>query len=902
MPAPLGNRIRPVNTPVPTQPRSPANSAGTPTVVPETNASNTPPAAPADASTVQAHADAPVDESGALAAAERVQDFFADGELDTGEAAELLDLLENGEVNLDDLDSGQQAALRDKQGGARLDAIGQNTETSDTPAETDNTAETGREITDSRMSDRMSTADRATGRRSDVSYNFLMTQLPPARQTSGFFAQEATRFQGIADAADNPAAKDLADNMGQLYRTLAQSTQTRSSQREGASVAVMEQATRTLDALAALPEGTLDSESIRQISQNINDISTIAAAYPGLAGTNVGTHPLPTALDRFTANVVQRQRQIEGTAVSGQRNRSNETPDIQGALQTFTNDQQDMRTVLQRLNSLQTQLQGGNFASAAEYQQAVRAAAPGSSDAFLDALGNLGGAQFRAREAEQTAQRGVDKAEQAENTADRAITSLDAAQTEITSASQNMTRARELLGQYRELSSQSRGQSREAQDLRSQAMALAGEARQMLGRVKNSDFAGTLSSQTQGVERDLSTVTALTDQIAQRTAALNARLDASDARSGTVEADIETVEARQLREQENEQELEQLFNGLDELGTGSEIGANLTFRLGVGNQLASLTGGVRVGIHAEKAFGHGAPFILRAEIALEAQAKAELFGLIEASATFESAFRGGVGFYESSDVQAFTQKINGVLSLLDNPIGNQTEIRNQMRALDAFVEQRGYTNQTNSQTVELGVGDNKITGSRSSGNSTFNRPVDDDGDGVADRVGQQNVRESGYRLAIETDLGISASVMYENTSLLNDSMRPRSQGTGGRQADQSRTVIGLTGNLASLSANLGPAVDQIISGVSRAGVSGPPISRAHVERALSDALGSGQVSTTGSVSLYVSVDNTGRTIVSQGTRLDLKLEGSGSSGTVTAGAEANAYVDSRRVIYDSHTD
>ena len=499
-----GNKARPTGKPNPVT--APAVNDNPPVQSPAT------PITPTDVSQVQLTGTEAPTTSPESAAMQSVQDFFADGNLEVGEREQLVSLLNNNSIQLDDLTSDQQDQMNVIPTGD-IDALASQEGVVQPPAELRIRSvdrlyvlpqESGQGLAShSNLSERTTTLDRevnpATSRNpngtQDVSYNFMMNSVRADRQEGGFFTSQAQTFSGLAEdyADSNPAIQPLAQNMSELYTLVSQSQSTDPTTRTDQAAAILERSAQTLEMLNNIPEDAMDPDSRRQIRQNISDISAMAMAFPTLAGQP----GVDTAFDQFAAKTIQRQRQIEGTAARGSRDRASETPDIQGALQTYTNDASDMRTFVSRFQALNQGLENGTFENQAAYQQAMLEAAPGTSDRFQAAVGNLAQAQWTTQQAET-------RMDEASSLSSQALATQGQAQSRVDEASQNISQASELLTQYEALRDQSLGESEEAMGIRDQALDLMAQARASNERVKSSAYSGDLSQFTSQVDQKIS--------------------------------------------------------------------------------------------------------------------------------------------------------------------------------------------------------------------------------------------------------------------------------------------------------------------------------------------------------------------------------------------------------------
>lgn len=868
----------------PLSPPTPPRTAPTATATPQIATTDAAPEAPARAEdvaqvTTPPETETPSPEGEAM---QRVQNFFANGNLDVGERQELLAMLDNNTLNIDDLSVEQQMQLgeADAPQGLQLRTVDRLYVMPEAA---------GQELaSQSNLSERTTALDReqSPNRPRDVSYNFMMTSGRAERQQNGFFATQARSFDAMAEeyATTNPALQPMAERMSSLYTRASQAQSTGVTARGEEAAALIEESAQALEVLASLPEDAIDPEARRQIRQNINDISTMAMAFPGLAGQGSAD----TAFDQFASKTVQRQRQIEGTAASGNRSRASETPDIQGALQTYTNDVSDMRTFVERFQGLNEGLENGRFASRADYEQAMLAAAPNTSDRFRNAVGNLAQAQWNTRAAEQQMDR-------SEGLMNQALNTQSQAQSRVDQASQNIGQARELLTQYEALRAQSQGESAEAMQLRDQALDLMAQARSANDRVKSSAFGDDLSQFTAQVDRDLGALQQQASRIADANALLDQRIAGSDYAAGEVE--------ERVRASENpEAQISSMVQQLGELAPGSHLSVGLGFRVGLGNQAANVTAGVNVGLTAEVGYGHGAGYILKGEIAVDVRAQAQIAGLFEASAGLEQAFSGGVAFYELDDVQAFGNHITGVMSLLDDPVGNRSEITRRLGELDAFMETHAYSGRSTQINAEVKAATGvSMSYNRQNSTSTYNDYVDANNNNRYDEGEvrtQQNTADFSENLTF--DLG-GLGVTYTRQSSRVTSSNHESGRTGA--ADQSRVVIGLQMDPAAFAADPSGTMGRVMSnlrGQSRIPVP-TGLDQARMTRALSESLNSPVVNsqTQGRVTLSVAINNDGSFQIVNNNSINYEYDRSISNGTVIGSVNGQVSMAMGTVLYDS---
>lgn len=860
---------------------------------------------PTDVSQVQLNATEAPTTSPESAAMQSVQDFFADGNLEVGEREQLVSLLNNNSIQLDDLTSDQQDQMNVIP-TSDIDALASQEGVTQPPAELRIRSvdrlyvlpqESGQGLaSNSNLSDRTTTLDRevnpATPRNpngtQDVSYNFMMTADNTGRQQDGFFATQAQTFSGLAEdyANSNPALQPLAQNMSELYTLASQSQSTGRTARGDEAAAILERSAQTLEMLNNIPEDAMDPDSRRQIRQNIDDISAMAMAFPTLAGQP----GVDTAFDKFAAKTIQRQRQIEGTAARGNRDRASETPDIQGALQTYTNDASDMRTFVGRFQALNQGLENGTFKNQAAYQQAMLEAAPGTSDRFQAAVGNLAQAQWTTQQAET-------RMDEASSLSSQALATQGQAQSRVDEASQNIGQARDLLTQYEALRDQSLGESAEAMGIRDQALDLMAQARSSNERVKSSAYSGDLSQFTSQVDQDLGQLQEQASQIAGIDALLQQRFAGSDYTADQVE--------ERVRASENpEAQISDMVRQLGELTPGSHVSVGLGFRVGLGNQAANVTAGMNVGLTAEVGYGHGAGYILKGDIAVDVRAQAQIAGLFEASVGLEKAFSGGVAFYELDDVQAFGNQITGIMSLMDDPVGNRAEIARRASALDAFMEDHAYsgTSTTFEAEIEAPTGVS-MSYNRETSNSTYRDYVDANNNNRYDEGEvrtRQDTQDFSEQLTFDAG-GVGVSYTRQSSSILSSNHNSGRTGA----ADQSRVVIGLQVDPAAFAADpsgtFGRVMDNL-RGQSRIPLPNG-IDQGRMSAALSQSLSDPSVSSSSNagakVTLSVAINNDGSFQIVNSNSISYEYEQSVSNGTFIGSVNGNVSMSTGRVLYDS---
>lgn len=895
------NRVSPLPNPVtPVLPRQSATSSPTATVPPSTEPASTPEEVAHTPSQVhlsaaEGQSEPPSAESEAMAS---VQAFFADGLLEAGEREQLQNLLQNNTIQLDDLTSEQQEKLNNviptedigafaTQEGVEVPQQGLQIRTVDRlyvmPTES------GQGLANnSNLTERTTELDQESSpnRPYDASYNFMMTATSNNRQQEGFFAVQAETFTGLAAdyATANPALQPLAEQMSALYTQVSEAQSTGVTSRSDEAAAILEEATKALETLAAIPEDAMDPESRRQIRQNINDISAMAMAFPGLAGKGSAD----TAFDKFAAKTIQRQRQIDGSAASGSRTRASETPDIQGALQTYTNDATDMRTFVQRFEQLKSGLENGTFANEAEYQAAMQNAVPGTSNRFQAAVSDLAQAQWKTQEAE-------NRMDEASALSDQALATQGQAQNQVDAASQNLDQARTLLAQYETLKAQSQGESAEAMRIRDQALDLMVQARDANTRVKSSAYSGELSQFTNQVDSELSSLQEQARQIEGVNALIEQRFASSDVQAGQIEERVQAAE-------NPDAQISYMVDQLGKLAPGSHFSVGLGFRVGLGNQAANVTAGMNVKLTAEVGYGHGAGYILKGEIAVDVRAQAEIAGLFKASAGLERAFSGGVAFYELDDVQAFGEQVTGIMSLMSDPVGNRSEILRRGRELDAFMEDHAYSGRSTTFNAEVSAATGvSMSYNRESSTSTYRDYEDANNNNRYDEGEvrtQQNTEDFSERLTFDAG-GIGVTYSRQNSRIVSSNHESGRTGT----ADVSRVVIGLQLDPAAFAANPSGTFGRVMDNLR--GQSKIPlpsgINQGQLTAALTRSMSDPGVSNVGGkVNLAVAINNDGSFQIVNNNSISYDYEKSVSNGTFIGSVNGNVSMSAGTVLYNSN--
>lgn len=405
-----------------------------------------------------------------------------------------------------------------------------------------------------RLAERVTAADRASGSRRDESHVFLSNTADKQRRAEeGIFGQQAHYYTEQANtyAQSQPELQNLAQSLGNVYSTLAQSTANESRQRPQVIAAARAAIAAAYTSLSETDSAALSPEARSEIQQHLRDLSLLVDSYEQFAGQEIGGFNAPTELDRFASTVIQRQREFQGTAASNKRTPTARTPaTIEGALASLPMDREGMQTIIRRNQQLETRLQSGAFANRQDYINAVLATAPQTSSSFRASLTTLAGAQFDAYQAQKTAEAGRDRAAQARATSEQALDTLSQAEDIVSSANRDLAQARDLLAQYHTLAAQSRGESQDAIRLRDQALALQARAERGLAQVRSSTFGPALTTLTQGAEQNLSQVSSLTAQITADIDTTTANLAEGDARAEALDTEITELEAQQALEQE----------------------------------------------------------------------------------------------------------------------------------------------------------------------------------------------------------------------------------------------------------------------------------------------------------------------------------------------------------------
>ena len=341
---------------------------------------------------------------------------------------------------------------------------------------------------------------------------------------------------------------------------------------------------------------------------------------------------------------------------------------------------------------------------------------------------------------------------------------------------------------------------------------------------------------------------------------------------------------------------------LGELTPGSHVSVGLGFRVGLGNQAANVTAGMNVGLTAEVGYGHGAGYILKGDIAVDVRAQAEIAGLFEASVGLEKAFSGGVAFYELDDVQAFGEQITGIMSLMDDPVGNRAEISRRASALDAFMEDHAYSGSSTTFNAEVkartGV---SMSYNRETSNSTYRDYVDANNNNRYDEGEvrtRQDTQDFSEQLTFDAG-GVGVSYTRQSSRVLSSNHDSGRTGA----ADQSRVVIGLQVDPAAFAADpsgtFGRVMDNL-RGQSRIPLPNG-IDQGRMSAALSQSLSDPSVSSNAGakVTLSVAINNDGSFQIVNNNSLSYEYEQSVSNGTFIGSVNGNVSMSAGRVLYDS---
>lgn len=533
----------------------------------------TTPAAPGDVSEVRALPTETIANQDALDAVETLQQAFADGLLDPGEASALLDLLENGELSLDDFSPEQRSQWEASQAAATTEDL---TETQTTPALE------GAEDPEATQVDYSGIAAGADLTHKTTKRGYERFVLSDNRGGPNMFEarsreldqQTATLESEISElraAGGNPEriaalerARNLSQSLSGLYTRLEESRRTGRNGQEADIQGVMAELGQVTQALEAA-QGEIGEAAFGSLQTELGNIRTVVATYAQ------APQPRPEGnLGMFAAKTFERLREIQ----AGERRRANETPDIQGALRTYTNDNTDMAAFVQRLTELNSRIRSGNL-TPADARRIAQQGITGTSSRFQGEYMNLVEAELRMQSARQNAaaaqaavaagNRDVDQAQgqiasgrgadqQAQQSAGQGRTQLGAG--DRTAAAASTEQARVSAGQrdaaYAGAESSldsARAQQGRAASLTDAAERDAEDARLRLGRAGQGAYAaelgGSIASsqgQLQIVDGEVAGARTATDALGDRIATTDADLEAARAEAQQTDSQIELVD------------------------------------------------------------------------------------------------------------------------------------------------------------------------------------------------------------------------------------------------------------------------------------------------------------------------------------------------------------------------
>ncbi len=221
-----------------------------------------------------------------------------------------------------------------------------------------------------------------------------------------------------------------------------------------------------------------------------------------------------------------------------------------------------------------------------------------------------------------------------------------------------------------------------------------------------------------------------------------------------------------------------------------ELGA--TARLGVGTPALSLTGGLGLNLAAEKAWGQGSSFTLRAEMTVSAELRADV-GFMAFKAGIDATLREGIHMRDEEEAAEFVMRLSDVATAYTR--GDVGDIRQATAAFSDFMGDRRFTGTGNSVygngRVGTADGPNVSAGARSSDETSQYWGVDANRDGEIDnRERRLRVEARDTDAQIQVGAGGFTATVGQRSSVVTHSDDPRV--SVGDRSDMTYVEVGMS--------------------------------------------------------------------------------------------------------------
>lgn len=587
---------------------------------------------------------------------------------------------------------------------------------------------------------------------------------------------------GVSEATGRAIA--LIDELINVYEQLERSFDAGGTDRNRDSTALLEKLQPLSQALENAKED-LEPAQYAQINKQIGEFRTLAAVFaqPG--------KKIEGNLGRLVSRTYRRQDQI----ISGERKRANETADLSGALQTFSNDAADMAIFVSRLGDLASEIRSGlpRERAIAKARESIAGTRADFQQAFL-ALVNAEVDIYEAEQAAKLAQNKISEGEALEPELQSALASGQAARREAradgqlareASRSGKISDAQAHQARYVQGHETAVGETARAGEILARRQGLEQEAdralarsqqRQRSGRdnisvAQGSDFSKELSAGIAGATGEAARVDgviASTQTQLDVYKASNADFAVQVAQAQTADeaqgkaVDL-TGEAIRLREIALEQQRQDNQNAADSILEGIKNGSQSSegeFKISgyYGAGFSGMRGEVGVsasiGVKAEK---DGDAYILTMTFKGEASAELSTF-FYSVKGAYSKAFTEGIKLDNAQEVEVFTRLLGDFTEQIS---ANGLTSDESIRARDALLEYIELNRR--SQTEDKGTLTVNIMGQESEF-SVATGTVVQDGFRDLNQDGERGVGEARTR-EISTYRTVKGSVEFSSATL-----------------------------------------------------------------------------------------------------------------------------------------
>ncbi len=544
-------------------------------------------------------------------------------------------------------------------------------------------------------------------------------------------AQRELLDSGSSNASEATGrAIALIDETINVYEQLERSFDAGGTDRNRDSTALLEKLQPLSQALENAKQDLAPAQ-YEQMSKQIGEFRTLAAVFaqPG--------QKIEGNLGRLVSRTYRRQDQI----ISGQRERANETANLSGALQTFSNDASDMATFVSRLGDLAGEIRSGNLTREDALTKA-RQSIPGTRADFQQAFLALVSAEVDIHEAEEAAKLAQDKIAEGEALEPELQSALASSQDARRGASADGRLARDASrsgrlsdakahqARYAQGHETAVGETARAGEVLSRRQGLEQEAdralsrsqqRQRSGRdnisvAQGSDFSQELSGGIAGATGEAARVDGViagaqtqldtykasnADYAAQVTQAETA----DQAQGKAVELTGEAIRLREAalaqQQRDNDNAAERILDGVKNGSQSSEGEFKVSGYYGTG--FSGMRGEVgvsaSVGVKAER---DGDAYILTMTFKGEASAELSTF-FYSAKGSYSRAFTEGIKLDGPQEVAVFTRLLSDFTEQISaNGLTSEESVRSR-DALFAYVQlnRRSQTEDKGTLTVNF---------------------------------------------------------------------------------------------------------------------------------------------------------------------------------------------------------